>query len=424
MINIIKLFQNIEKIKEKNITLLYITGIIFYCISLTHLSSVEMKCFYFEGNYCYYAIGTLILISSFIISISIYMIIYKKYKKYHLIIISIIYTILFIIDHDAGIIKHGIFNIVTFLIITFILFLFILFFRLLIRLITNRNYFSFFILSSAFPSLFISLKIYKLNHFSCDNWAQGLNGSFVDNLNKDYPCNIIIPQPHSCYISELGHFFDFVKKYSPNCQDVKLIQSEKIKILKDLEKLKYFNISKKTDFGYPLTNNEKYNPNLFGCMISPGNISFEDYIKENIILLDLYDKNKSLYYNNISKPEIEIHLNNEGGRIIIKIQKNETLINERKKVINDRKILYKNVLVIFFDTLSRVHFFRKFPKTTSFLNQFSKYEKNYYKKNMTVFQYFKYHSIRSYTEPNIKAAYYGINKDGKGTHFVKYHISP
>ena len=39
---------------------------------------------------------------------------------------------------------------------------------------------------------------------------------------------------------------------------------------------------------------------------------------------------------------------------------------------------------------------------------------------MTIFQYFKYHSIRTYTDPNIKAAYYGAKIDGKGMHFVNY----
>jgi hypothetical protein len=245
MINDIKtkfsiFFQRIKKIKEKELILLYIIGIIIYYISLIHLSGVEITCFNLNGIFCFYAIGTLILISSFIMSIVIYIIIYKKYKKYHLIIISIIYTILFIIDHDAGIIKHGIFNFISFLIITFILFLIIIFFRILIILIRNRNYFTFLLLSIAFPAIFISIKIYKLSHFSCDNWAQGLNGSFVDNFTKDYPCNIIIPNPHSCYISELGHFFDFVDKYSPNCQDAKLMQSEKKKNLKGFRKVKIF----------------------------------------------------------------------------------------------------------------------------------------------------------------------------------------
>ena len=139
-------------------------------------------------------------------------------------------------------------------------------------------------------------------------------------------------------------------------------------------------MSNKIDFGYPLTNNDKYNPNKFGCIFSSGNISFEKFINENIILLDLYNNNKSLYYENVSKPEIKVHLNKEGGTILINITKNETLIKEREKYINKNKIIYKNVLIMFFDTLSRSHFFRKFPKTSNFLNQFSKYEENYSKK--------------------------------------------
>ncbi len=40
---------------------------------------------------------------------------------------------------------------------------------------------------------------------------------------------------------------------------------------------------------------------------------------------------------------------------------------------------------------------------------------------MTIFQYFKYHSIKPYTDPNVKAAYYGAKINGKGTHFVNYY---
>ena len=39
---------------------------------------------------------------------------------------------------------------------------------------------------------------------------------------------------------------------------------------------------------------------------------------------------------------------------------------------------------------------------------------------MTVFQYFKYNSIYFYTDPNIKAAYYGARFNGKGIHFANY----
>ena len=75
---------------------------------------------------------------------------------------------------------------------------------------------------------------------------------------------------------------------------------------------------------------------------------------------------------------------------------------------------------MFFDTLSRAHFFRKFPKTVSFLNKFSLYETNFSKKKMTFFQFFKYHSIKPYTNPNLRAAYYGAKNYGKGTYFANY----
>ena len=68
--------------------------------------------------------------------------------------------------------------------------------------------------------------------------------------------------------------------------------------------------------------------------------------------------------------------------------------------------MFKNVIIMFFDTISRAHFFRKFPKTISFLNKFSRYEKNFSKKKMTIFQFFKYNSIKAYTDPILQTAFY------------------
>ena len=125
------------------------------------------------------------------------------------------------------------------------------------------------------------------------------------------------------------------------------------------------------------------------------------------------------YYPNISYPEIEVIFKDNIGKIKINITKNKTLVKERKKIFNKRKNkFYKNILILFFDTLSRAHFFRKFPKTIHFLNKFTKYETKYLKKNMTVFQYFKYNSLNTFTLPNLIASYYGGNI--KGTHFGHY----
>ena len=98
--------------------------------------------------------------------------------------------------------------------------------------------------------------------------------------------------------------------------------------------------------------------------------------------MDLYKKNKTKYYPNEIKPEVYLKFKEGIGKIKIKVQINKTLIKERETRVcrYNNKLIYKNVIVMFFDTISRAHFFRKFPKATSFLNQFSRYETNLKKK--------------------------------------------
>jgi hypothetical protein len=108
--------------------------------------------------------------------------------------------------------------------------------------------------------------------------------------------------------------------------------------------------------------------------------------------MDLYFKNKTKYYPNETKPEIYVQIKKGRGKITIKVDKNITLIKEKEKIINHNKnkFMFKNVIVMFFDTISRVHFFRKFPKVTSFFNNFTRYETNYSRKKMTIFEFFKF----------------------------------
>lgn len=115
--------------------------------------------------------------------------------------------------------------------------------------------------------------------------------------------------------------------------------------------------------------------------------NFFDTVNENVILMDLYNKNKSKYYPDEPHPEVEVIFEGEKGKIIINIKRNETLIKERNN-INKNNQLYKNVLIIFLDTVSRAHFIRKMPKTITFLNNFTKYEANPLKKydNFSIFK--------------------------------------
>ena len=415
--------RNMKMIKNILIFILYISGAIFYFLSLTHIEGLGMNCFSHGGIKCYYILAKLTLISGLLTGLSIYIIVLKKYNKMHFLMIIVIYIFFFLLDHHSEIVKHGFYNFIGFSIITSIFFLSLNFFHFLVYLIKKKLYLISILIIIPFPFFYFKIKIYKLNHFSCVNWNKGLNNTYIDNSSKDYPCIINIPKPNSCYLSEIGPYFDFSTKYRPTCSAKNIMEKEKEKFLKDLNKLNFSEISLKKHFGFPLTNTEEFIPDEYGNMCYAGNKSFQKEIYKKIILMDLYNKNKDKYYPNISYPEIEVIFDGEIGKIIINIEKNETLIKEREKKINRKNnsiINYKNVLILFFDTLSRAHFFRKFPKIVRFLDIFSRYETNSFKKNMSTFQYLKYNSIETFTAPNLIASYYGGKVDGNGTHFGNY----
>ena len=204
--------------------------------------------------------------------------------------------------------------------------------------------------------------------------------------------------------------------------DDNILKKEKKKFLNHFNNLKFSELSKNNHFGFPLTNTINCNPYDYGSICYKGKKNFEEFIYNNTILMDLYNNNKNKFYPNIPRPEIEVKFENENGQLIINVHKNKSLIKEREKILSEKKnnIKYKNILVIFIDTLSRAHFFRKLPKTINYLNRFSKYQTNSLKKKFNIFQYFKYHSLNTYTDPNLIAAYYGTTLYGNGTHFAEY----
>ena len=129
----------LEYTRKKNnifITIFYLIGVLFYLLSLCHINSLDLECYSATSVHCYYILAILTLISSIITSLSIYIIIYKDYKKFHLIIIFIIYSFLLLIDHDNGIIKHGLFNFLGFIVANAFIFSILFFFRFLFYLIT------------------------------------------------------------------------------------------------------------------------------------------------------------------------------------------------------------------------------------------------------------------------------------------------
>ena len=69
-------------------------------------------------------------------------------------------------------------------------------------------------------------------------------------------------------------------------------------------------------------------------------------------------------------PEITIKFNEKGiGNLTIQIKRNETLSKERKKKENPNS-LYKNILMIMLDAVSRNRFQYTMLKTQNFLKKF------------------------------------------------------
>ena len=409
------------------ITTFYIIGYLYYYWSLTKINPNRIKCIKGVDFKCFYIIAEFVLISSFIINIIIYIILFFKLNKFHLFNILIIFIYFYFIDHDSGLVKHGIYNFLGFITSSFFLFIIFSYTKCLHffskKLKYKTIYFAF-IFFLNFSPIFFFLNSHKLNRFSCNNWAKGLNETYIDNTSKDYPCLINIPKNNSCYLDEIGKYFDFSSKFRPICQDNELLESQSKYFLNSIKNynIKYYNISNKNYFGFPLTNNDKFNIQEFGTILSKNKKNLEEELHKNIILMDLYIKNRTKYYPNETKPEVSVKFIKGRGKIKIKVQKNKTLIKEREKRIDhyNNKLMFKNVIIIFLDTISRAHFFRKFPKTISFLNKFSRYETNLKRKKFTIFQFFKYNSIYFYTYPNLRAAYYGTKSKGNGTYFAKY----
>ena len=137
-------------------------------------------------------------------------------------------------------------------------------------------------------------------------------------------------------------------------------------------------------------------------------------VLSNIIDMENEEMTKNLTEENYPEVFLEYKDLSTPGEIKIKVKYNETLSVERKKLEN-KNSLYKNILIIYIDALSRAHFKRKMVKTQKFFEQFMKSEK------IKSFQFLKYQNFGPWTQINGIPMFYGENiKNMNGTSIVKY----
>ena len=114
--------------------------------------------------------------------------------------------------------------------------------------------------------------------------------------------------------------------------------------MNDLDKEKYKNVKR---FGIPLLKHEKGDKSFFK------GFSIKKFVDNNYIDMDKINTTKIKYM-----PEIIINFDDKDiGHVEINVHRNETLIEERKKLENPNS-LFKNVMLVFTDGVSRQHFMR------------------------------------------------------------------
>ena len=386
-------------------------SLVFFLIYLLYFLSLE-KCSE-GGEKCPMKLGWIKkkvkeeICSSILLEIVIQLMIFKVISKKHLIHMLIIFILLFLYSHGLEFFDHGYFNFLYYFILLFILTFFfvpldcILFYKKKKNII-KILFIYFLILIIMF--VFVLLIINKIVT-NCSDWPKGLNNTYIENNESLYGCQIQFPK--LCMYKFFERFQDYSKLIGKNCvnnKDGKILREN---ILKKSNS-PYIN-NKIKRIGYPLLNKD---PKCF--LDSPeNNNTILEYFYENLVDMDNYEILNTFFKEKMPEEEIDFNKIND-TKLIINLHYNKTLSKKRKVLEKNSDPYSNNILILYFDSLSRVNALRQLKKTTKFFENFMNYKGNFnYKypsENFHSFQFFKYHSFNGYTLINFPFLFYGKNQ--------------
>jgi len=115
---------------------------------------------------------------------------------------------------------------------------------------------------------------------------------------------------------------------------------------------------------------------------------------------------------------------NEFGELKIDVNYNDTLSKERKNLEKNSKPYSDNILILYFDSISRNNGLRQLKKTLKFIEKFMPYtgysNKLFPKEKYHSFQFLKYHSFKLHTRANYPKMFYGHNMEVNMTRITKH----
>ena len=250
---------------------------------------------------------------------------------------------------------------------------------------------------------------YLIEYLNCDDWHKGLNNTYIENDNNKYGCKIRIPK--FCPYKIGRYFLDISKIYRIKCG---LNSNAKKKMLR-FSNSKYIN-SNTTKFGFPLINK-----NSMSLKQSKENIRL--FIKKHLVDMDNKKQLGKIRKENI--PEVIVDFSqNQNGKMIINLKFNESLSKERKKEEKNSEPYSENIIILYFDSVSRATSLRQLKKTTKFFENFMSNKgyanPKYLSDNFHSFQFFKYVAFLHWTRGNYPKIFYGKDKLNNMTRITKY----
>ncbi len=393
---ILNMIKRAYKHTDVKILTINIIGFIFYLISLIGCEKGEENVCVTDFIVQFVLEGILVIINAFIVTLNIWLIYFKKIKWYHIIYIFLFYTIVAQFDYQYTLQKHGGYN-VLFLIVFIILWLLLeLLLFMLYKLYKKKRtlFYIFIVLIIVIPNG-INITLSKI--YDCDDFLLGFNDTLLINY-PDSGCNFT--KPSNC---KMTFYYPYL----------------------NLSKIFKFNYGSKKNFLMYKENKDKLkNSNKFGIpriTVLGNDENFFDkdflmrYVGNNIIDME----KENIFNDSHPKPEIEIWFDKKGeGTVHINVTKNETLIEQRKKLENPNS-LFENVIIIYIDAVSRNRFKSALPKTSNFIDKFMRNNPEY--ENLKSFQFLKYHIIGTFTQPNAQPMFYGNSMlSGSGIQITKY----
>ena len=146
------------------------------------------------------------------------------------------------------------------------------------------------------------------------------------------------------------------------------------------------------------------------------------FTKFNLIDMDNKEQLKIIGKDNF--PEVIIdYTNNPYGKMIIQLNFNESLSKERKRYEKNSNPYSNNIMILYFDSISRSTSIRQLKKTLKFFENFMNYKGNYNihypLEKYHSFQFFKYHAFYGNTYVNYQKLFYW-NKT-RITKFLKHN---